>query len=237
MLMDVFDKIYIINLPERVDRKNEIEAQLHSVGISLDDDQVVLFPAVRPTETAGFPTLGARGCFMSHLGVLEDIVNSKNTNYALILEDDCNFKKNFSDQSEKLQKLLKSDGEFIFYGGALNFSGASAVNELVKLPATQGIMGSHCIAIRRDTAEKILEYFKKMLERPPGHHDGGPMHVDGAYSWFRKDHPEIGTIISDPECVYQRSSMTDVHAKKWFERNFLLRYLISKIRKLKNKLN
>ncbi|MCI5210545.1 MAG: hypothetical protein D3910_17540 [Candidatus Electrothrix sp. ATG2] len=66
-----FGKIYVINLPERVDRRREVTAALKRIGISFAPGKVELFPAIRPTEAAGFPSPGVRGCFLSHLSVLK----------------------------------------------------------------------------------------------------------------------------------------------------------------------
>lgn len=41
------------------------------------------------------------------------------------------------------------------------------------------------------------------------------MHVDGAYSWFRKDHPFLRTLLADPELGYQRPSRSDIFTGHW----------------------
>ena len=65
-----FDQIFIINLVERRDRRHEMELQLKKIGIYLPNDKVKFFPAIRPKVLAGFPSIGAKGCFLSHLNVL-----------------------------------------------------------------------------------------------------------------------------------------------------------------------
>lgn len=89
-LLAPLDLIYVINLPYRADRRSEMAHQLVRVGLSFDDPQVVLFPAVRPTEPGALPSIGARGCFLSHLGVLRDALK-KGARQILVLEDDANF--------------------------------------------------------------------------------------------------------------------------------------------------
>jgi hypothetical protein len=71
-LLDYFDRIYVINLPARTDRKREMEEQLARIGLSFAHPRVSLFAAIRPHEPGGFDTIGARGCFSSHLEVLRD---------------------------------------------------------------------------------------------------------------------------------------------------------------------
>jgi len=47
--------IYVLNLPERLDRRREIQAQLELVGLSLDMPFVRLFPAMRPEDKGEWP--------------------------------------------------------------------------------------------------------------------------------------------------------------------------------------
>jgi len=60
------------------------------------------------------------------------------------------------------------------------------------------------------------------------------MHVDGAYSWFRKDHPELTTLITVPELAFQRSSATDVHARRWYDRWFFVGLIVAMVRRCRN---
>ncbi|MES2182545.1 MAG: glycosyltransferase family 25 protein [Pseudomonadota bacterium] len=119
MLASYFDKIYIINLPSRLDRRNEMEAQLNKIGIKMSDKKVFLFPAIRPLETGEFESVGARGCFLSHLEVLKDAeVNGYER--ILVLEDDLNFSTQFSSRIENVLEMLKNSKWSFFYGGYLN---------------------------------------------------------------------------------------------------------------------
>ena len=86
-LTRVFDRIYVINLAERADRREEMSEQLARVGLSFDDPSIELFEACRPQSAGDFPSIGARGCFLSHFGVIENAV-SNGYDSILILEDD-----------------------------------------------------------------------------------------------------------------------------------------------------
>lgn len=61
--IDYFDKVYIINLPHRADRREEIEVQLKKVGLALNHPKVILFNAIKPDAAGEFPNIGAKGCF------------------------------------------------------------------------------------------------------------------------------------------------------------------------------
>jgi glycosyl transferase family 25 len=60
------------------------------------------------------------------------------------------------------------------------------------------------------------------------------MHVDGAYSWFRRAHPQFLTVLASPELGHQRHSATDIHPLKWFDKTPVLKSLVALARKLKN---
>jgi GR25 family glycosyltransferase involved in LPS biosynthesis len=82
---------FVINLATRADRRAEMEAQLNRVGW-----QAEFFAAFRPNAAEGFPSIGARGCYLSHLAVLR--LGLRSRNHVLIMEDDLNFVEGFSRQ-------------------------------------------------------------------------------------------------------------------------------------------
>ena len=67
-----------------------------------------------------------------------------------------------------------------------------------------------------------------MLARPSGHPLGGPMHVDGAYNWFRKDFPAYTTIIATPKLGFKRSSDSSIADISWKNRLPFIKKLIKK---------
>lgn len=92
-----------------------MEQHLNLVGLSLDHPDVILFEAVRPSSKGEFPTVGAKGCFLSHLGVLEDAIAADCSSF-LILEDDVDFSVDFPDRIEGISKRLNNQEWDIFYG-------------------------------------------------------------------------------------------------------------------------
>lgn len=210
--MKTVDAIYVINLPARADRRREMDANLRCVGLSLKEEPVVLFDAVRPENEGDFPSIGARGCFLSHLGVLRD-AQSKGKNRILILEDDAVFTNAFSAIDEADASLVANADLGVFYLGG-QFKGptsSSGVGDgFVVVPPETSVGLTHAMVLTASTIEKIIPYFEAMLGRPAGDPEGGPMHVDGAYSWFRKAYPEIETLAASPFWAVQRSSRSDI---------------------------
>lgn len=238
MLNNLFDQVYIINLPERADRRAEMTEQLSLLGLTLGSERVHLFPAVKPESPAGFPSKGSRGCFMSHLSILEH-ATGHHFKSILIIEDDCNFSGALIDSIETLETLIRQTSWSILYGGQVQRDKVTTRVphiELVPVPPTKGIMGTHFVALCGDAIPQLASYLHAMLKRPAGDPDGGPMHVDGAYSWFRAANPHLQTVMCFPQVAYQRSSRTDIHESAWYDNSPLTKKLAETMRKIKNKL-
>ena len=96
---------------------------------------------------------------------------------------------------------------------------------------------SYKIACAEGEHAALLEaaaYLGAMLERKPGDPLGGPMHVDGAYNWFRRAHAHHIAVAAVPELGYQRASRTDIHDLRWFDRWPGVRAAVAVIRRIRN---
>lgn len=221
-ILAAIDAIYIINLPAREDRRQEMTEQLAKINMDLDDTKVTLFPAVRPSGRGAFPSVGAKGCFMSHLGVLKD-ARARECKNILILEDDANFASSFLESDESTATLVsEGDWDILYFGydtlGVVPSTEAEDAESLfLQLDSRIELRLAHALMIRQGALEKIIPYFEAMMARPGGDPKGGPMHVDGAYSWFRNDNPDIKTLIAKNQWFNQRSSRTDIHELSWKE--------------------
>ena len=236
--MSPFDAIYVINLPSRPDRRAQMRSQLRRIGLDPDAPPVVFLDAIRPDAPAGFPTIGARGCFLSHLAVLHD-AHAAGHRRILVLEDDLNFADDFGRRFTRSAQAAERQGWDVWYLGALSVqaphddlpaSGDAAArppavwrteplaDDVVMLPPDSVVLGTHMLALGADAIACLLPYLQAMLTRPVGDPAGGPMHVDGAYGWFRRAHPDVRTVLSAPALGYQRPSRTDVHPLRWFDR-------------------
>lgn len=216
--MSYFEAIYVINLPSRRDRREQMCEQFRKVGIDPGAAPVVFFDAIRPEDAGGFPTIGTRGCFLSHLGVLR-AAQAAGHERILVLEDDLNFSDDFRSRSMALTQAIDRMGWDFWYLSVLSVTPAPPEHdELIVLAPTSSVLGAHMFALKSEAIAQLVPYLEAILERPPGHPDGGPMHVDGAYSWYRRAHPEIRTLMATQALGYQRPSRTDIHALKWFDR-------------------
>lgn len=230
-----FDALYIINLPSRPDRRKEMIEQLKLADIEAGDPRVCFFNAVRPVEKAGFPTVGTRGCFLSHLGVLK-LAQQAGHRTILLLEDDTNFAIRSPEDLEVLGRQLgEREWDFV-YPGFLSITPATELTSALSVvdPASS-VMGAHMMLIRSTVFATLIAYLEDMLTRPTGSAEGGPMHVDGAYSWFRREHPSLTTLVCSPQLGYQRPSRTDIHRLQWFDRTPVVRSIVQRLRRARAK--
>lgn len=224
-----FDKVFIINLPERSDRRKEIGAEFDRMGAS-NHAKIEMFPAVKPADPGGFPSIGARGCFMSHLAILR-LARDSGMQRVLIVEDDLMFSNYLRrHQGEVALHMEGTSYDIVYLGHLIEAKNTGAVQfQNYDKP----LMQSHFIAFRGNVIASLVDFFEAMLERPPGHPDGGPMHVDGAYSTFRKQHPEWTTQIAVPSLGFQRPSPSDIAGFRWFDKIAVLKELSAFARRVR----
>ncbi|WP_347989614.1 glycosyltransferase family 25 protein [Methylomonas sp. AM2-LC] len=236
-LLDYFQGIYIINLPSRTDRLSEIQDQFKKIGLSLDHPNIHVFAAIRPDDAGEFENIGARGCFLSHLGVLKD-ARSRQLETILVFEDDLDFASDFLARVDSLIEQLKTADWGIYYGGHRLSKLLALTNQadLVEVDSDLTVVTAHFIGFRQPVIDGLINYLEQALTRPAGSPECGPMHVDGAYSWFRKEHPHVRVFLSVPELGYQRMSRTDIHELKWYDQVIGIRTITQIVRKLLRKL-
>lgn len=230
----LFQKGYIINLPERVDRRDDICAELRSCGQTLESSGLEFFDAIKPFDKGDFPSIGARGCFLSHLHVLR-AARDADLDAVLILEDDAHFGKAFQMGAATMPAVLDTVDWDLFYAGYAIPSGApQPQGETLELRApTDALLTSHAMIFRRSAIDAAILFLEALLTRPAGSAEGGPMHVDGAYNWLRRAHPELKTVVSVPALITQRASRSDINAgPAWIEDIPFIRFM----RRVKNAL-
>ena len=204
-ILDRFEQVRIVNLVDRPDRRREVIAELDRIGGMAPN--ISFYEAHRPDDTGGFPSLGARGCFESHLAVLRSARDAGARNL-LILEDDVDFTRDGPDRLAKLVPQLFGQRWDFFYGAHL--LAANGRQGLVEVPAAEPVATTSFVAIDGGTIQRFVEFLEGVLSRPPGSPDYGPMHVDGAYTVFRLLNPDCVTLAAFPPLARQRSSPSDV---------------------------
>lgn len=235
-LTDFFERIYIVNLPERDDRRREMQQELARIDLRIDGDRVRYFRAVRPDNAGLFPSLGARGCFMSHFAICEEAIRD-GLNNVLVMEDDLAFDMRLPDALPMLLQRLRIEPWDIAYFGHFDpATHAVDVDAPIWRSTTAALATTHFYALNRRALTLLRNHLKACLEREPGHPLGSPMHVDGAFSLLRSLDQSLVTLIATPSLGGQRSSRSDIFPNRWYDRLPLTQPCASLARKAKNRL-
>lgn len=222
-IQDFFERVYVINLPERKDRYRQMVQELEKAGMPLSPNKIEIFPAIRPSDARNFPSVGALGCFLSHLSILKQAKKDGLAN-VLILEDDLVISERFwAEQAVIVEQLRSVDWGFVYFGHSENVEKASVVEFY---PFSAPIIMAHFYAVNGNILERLIGFLEELQQRSGGHPDGGPMHLDGAYSTFRMQNPDIITLIASPNLGWQRSSRSDISPNSWFDQLPIFKQLV-----------
>ena len=203
-----FDRIRIINLPERRDRRRDMERELAGVGLA-SDPRVSFFPAVRPADAGDFTSIGAHGVYRSQHAILREAAEANQS--VLILEDDCDF-------TPAARGYDFGEGWDIFYGGYYAKDPANL--------AASDIIGAHMMGFSAAGARLVCAYLDSLR------YEGVHPPIDAAYIWFRRTHPEVATRFAIPPLGIQRSSRSDIVDPRFYDRLPLLAPAASFARRL-----
>ena len=235
LLTESFDLIRVINLPDRTDRFREVTRQLQALGLEWVPGRVEIYAAQRPAELAGFPSLGAHGCFMSHLNVLRDAL-ARGVESVLVLEDDCEVPTKYNAAIGDVALGLRNrNWQFVHLGHIAPIAGPQFGEQPALIEFRGHLQNLHMYGVHRSALPPLVEYLEGCLVRPPGDPVGGPMHVDGALTMFRAAHSEFTTLIAQPSMADQRSSRSDITFGA-FESVVGVKQAMSMARKLKRAL-
>lgn len=200
-----FDRVWIINLVDRPDRRREMKSQLDRIGANAE--KVRFFDAHRPASPGEFPSLGARGCFESQLGVLREAI-AADAESVLILEDDFDFTREGRMNAPKVFHQLRNADWHIFYGAHLLPHNNRA--HLDRVSPNDPVLTASFVAFKGSALHALVDFLEGILCRPAGAPDFGPMHVDGAYTVFRELYPQYRTFAAFPSLGKQRRSRSDI---------------------------
>jgi glycosyl transferase family 25 len=211
----------------RDDRRSETEEEFARYKLPINTEKVSFFSGITPKEPLNFPNTGTRGCFMSHLTILDA---AKRTGKILILEDDIQFSNQITRYGEEAAKSLDDlDWGIAYLGHQLDSSDKEPHWEAVNKP----MLLAHCYAVNGKVIDRLTHFLKNMLDKPSGHPQGGPMHYDGALNTFLAQNTDIKAYYYSKNLGYQRPSKTDIHQSSIIDRNPLLKLFSKMYRTIK----
>jgi glycosyl transferase family 25 len=218
-LLDGFERVRIINLRNRPDRRRETERELAAHGMGVDGTRVAFFEAIAPVDAGGFPNPGVRGCYLSHLALLE-AARADGIRHLLVLEDDIAFVRDADRLGPAaVAELQARDWDIAYLGHTLPASPGPPGWRPVYPP----VLNAHCYALHARVLPRLIPFLRAVLARPPGHPEGGPMHYDGALNTFMARSPDLQALYYTRSLAYQRPSRTDLHRQSLVDRSRWLR--------------
>jgi glycosyl transferase family 25 len=231
-LLGTFEATRIINLKAREDRRREITSEFRRLGINLDSEKVRFHEAARFAEAAPFPSLGAKGCYYSHLAVLEE-ARANNFENILVLEDDCDFIGDIESKFLRATEELRGKEWDFFFGGHEDVACDENSHAIQQIKSGTWVRGTHFVAFSKKAIDAIVPYLQKEIQHLAADPVGGARGIDAAYTHFGREFPEFRYFIAWPKLAYQRPSRTDVQEPSAFDRMPLINSMIVPARKLK----
>ncbi|MBL8304737.1 MAG: hypothetical protein JNM26_18445 [Ideonella sp.] len=201
-------KIHCINLDRRADRWAQCQANYESMGLSPS--------AVRRVSAVEDTDFGALGCAKSHVAVLSHFLTQESAPYCLVLEDDFDLIRPFSDVVGDFNRLATERVDW----DALLLVGTSVIAGPRQEPGIARVVESQCTAgylVGRRYAPALLACFAEsipLLENlrrlEPRHLAVSRLAIDVA--WKRLQRRDRWYIFT-PSMGRQRPSFSDIEQR------------------------
>ena len=231
-----FGAAYLINLKERKDRLASAAKEFERAEWRFGAGGVQRYVAQRFSDRAGFPSPQVRGCFHSHWECLRS-AHRQGDQSVLVMEDDITLAPSIKKLVPAIISELESrPWDVIYFGhedtGAIQ-NATSGTGEINLVPNNNIIRGCHFYAVNGRVLTRFLDHLERVAMGVEGDQEFGPMPIDGALSIFRRNNPDVVTLIAVPKLGWQRSSRSDI-APRFFDNFRVTRPLITFIRNAKN---
>jgi hypothetical protein len=216
-VLDYFDRLAIIHLPNRTDRYKSLKHELSRIGIDIEDPKVSIPDPPMPETANGLASRGVYGSFLSHLEIIESAY-SDGLDTVWVLEDDAIFSKKFNSQQTAIAEYLRAnEWDQLFIGHTVLEELPVSPTGLLRYSGP--FIWAHSYAVHRRIMPRLIEYLRKTIEREEGHPEGGKVYIDAAYFFFRQLNPDVICVVSSPCFSVQKGSQSSLNAPLWYQRS------------------
>lgn len=214
-IFGVFERAYCISLPKNSERRARAQEQFQKIGI-----EVIFVDGVTCKELSGFPSLGARGCYLAHLSVWQRELQQKSGS-ALVFEDDVLLPRHLR-KLDLGEELRPGNWDFFYFGylyGLTPTVRPTSKRKVFKI-LNGDFHGAHAYGVNRVILEDLVDNLERIAIDTP-------MHFDGALTTYRllKNIVEVPALGYRP--VIQCAGFSDVTPA----RQHLFRQTLSKIKR------
>lgn len=216
-VLDYFDRLAIVHLPDREDRYRSLKRELRRIGIDIECSKVSIPDPPMPESANGFKSRGVYGSYLSHLEIIEAAYRD-GLDTVWVLEDDAIFSRKFNMQQPKIVEYLRANEWDQF------FVGHTVLEELPASPTgllrySGPFIWAHSYAVHRRIMPRLIEYLRKTIDREEGHPEGGKLYIDAAYFFFRQFNPDVISVVSSPCFSVQKGSQSSLNSPLWYQRS------------------
>ena len=162
LLNKIFDKIYVINLKQDVEKKNIIEKKLKELNIEYTIFEAIDGNKLKNVKLLNYGSVGAVGCRLSHMKILEDAVKNNYTSI-LVFEDDIIFRKDFNKHLEKQYSVIKNNNinwKLLYLGCSYHGLPKNIKNSIDYVETIGNAYGTFAVGIHKDIFNVILNHIK-----------------------------------------------------------------------------
>jgi hypothetical protein len=174
-LRDYFERIYVINLPYKEDRRDRLTRHLAEVGIA-DPGDLSWVRAISGDwcwPPAYFQAGGgAWGCLQSHVRIVQDAIMDGIENY-LVLEDDAVFQARSPELLARLMRELPDDWGQIYLGGQ-HLKDPEPVSGRPFVFRCNNVNRTHAFALHK----RAMVNFQQHVSHAPDYISRGGWHID-----------------------------------------------------------
>src|SRR5271165_596168 len=219
-ILNYFDRMAIVHLPDREDRFRALRTELSRIDIDINGPKVIIPDPPMPVTPNGFKSCGVYGNFSSHLEILEAAYRD-GLETVWVLEDDAIFTTKFRAEQDAVAQMLRNNPWDMF------FIGHSIAKNLPDSPTgilrySGPFIWAHSYAVHRRILPRLIEYVRQTEQRPEGHPEGGKMYIDAVYYFFRQLNPDVVSLVSAPCYSIQKGSQSSLNSRLWYDKYFPL---------------
>jgi GR25 family glycosyltransferase involved in LPS biosynthesis len=206
MLHELFDAIYVVNLPSSTARRESIKHQFSRLGVDhyhlVDaiDGNTLDLAALKSQGVLQNEKLspGEIGCYLTHIQVYRDILQGEHET-ALVCEDDIIFSSNAKELFSDYMQRMPPDWDIIHFYSSRPISGGDP-NDKKRIRVKDGIYrgfnegrGAVCLALRRRCLKYLLTNAFPITST-----------IDGKTNWptLKREEGLNGYIVSPFPCGF-----------------------------------
>lgn len=187
-LTDAFERVYILNLPFKTDRRERLAGHLRDLDL-VDESKVSWNTAIcgdwAPPPAWWGSGNGAWGCLMSHARTLQDAIHAGLESF-LVLEDDVVFHPEARQMLADFMAAVPSDWGQIYLGGQFLHKDPDAVGPGVVRP--YNVNRTHAYAVSKKWMAKVCQHILHFPDYLKPQWDGGNLQTKLVSNKMHVDH-------------------------------------------------